>query len=205
MPIIVPFKAVYLFESILCKARCYIHLRWSCFLSFTFTFRNNCREENLLSGVKPSKEIWLNLKKWLKNFLTCMKSKTGCSNGWHGYFGKMRNCLFGGYRHSLAVTSSSTHNEQVKAWALYTLCSTQSKAGNLYLLSPQSSALKELAYRDLIPSDPIHPSTYGLEHSKPFYGDLRQPKADQADQCRRRQTTAVLAKSAKQIRTARKI
>ena len=32
---------------------------------------------------------------------------------------------------------------------------------------------------------PSHLSpTYRFEHSKPFYGDLKQPKADQADQCR---------------------
>ena len=54
MPIIVPFKAVDLFVSILCKARCYIHLRWSCF-SFHNIFSSFA---SYLFEVNWEKAIW---------------------------------------------------------------------------------------------------------------------------------------------------
>ena len=44
----------------------------------------------------------------------------------------------------------------------------------------------EISYPSIHPSYP----SYMIEHSKPFYGDLKLPKADQAGQCRPRKTKA---------------
>ena len=49
------------------------------------------------------------------------------------------------------------------------------KMHSLYLLAPQSGALKISAYRDFHPIPSIHP-TYSFRAFKPFYGDQKQCK-----------------------------